>query len=119
MTLVEENIISAVVHLDEGTPLLRLMFVPVVHTKDIETKYKRQLDDLEYENSRLNKIIDKFNTNIKTLMKWLCNNFSYPWEDDPIRDFNKETYSNIDFEKELNINQFEQNYEEEIDFDIY
>ena len=52
-------------------------------------------------------------------MKWLCNKFSYPWEDDLIRDFNKETYSNIDFEKELNINQFEQNYEEEIDFDIY
>ena len=30
----EKNIISAVVHLDEGTPHLHLMFVPVVHTKD-------------------------------------------------------------------------------------
>ena len=87
--------------------------------KDIETKYKRQLDDLEYENSRLNKIIDKFKTNIKKFMKWLCNKFSYPCEDDLIRDFNKETCSNIDFEKELDINQFEQDYENEIDFDIY
>ena len=60
--------------------------------KDIETKYKRQLDDLKYENSRLNKIIDKFKTNIKKFMKWLCNKFSYPCEDDLIRDFNKETY---------------------------
>ena len=30
----EKNIISAVVHLDEGSPHLHLMFVPVVHTKD-------------------------------------------------------------------------------------
>ena len=60
--------------------------------KDIETKYKRQLDDLKYENSRLNKFINKFKTNIKKFMKWLCNKFSYPCEDDLIRDFNKETY---------------------------
>lgn len=30
----EKNIISAVVHLDEGVPHMHLMFVPVVHTKD-------------------------------------------------------------------------------------
>ena len=34
----EENIISAVVHLDEGAPHLHLMFVPIVHTKDKENK---------------------------------------------------------------------------------
>ena len=34
----EENIISAVVHLDEGAPHLHLMFVPVVHTKDKDNK---------------------------------------------------------------------------------
>ena len=34
----EKNIISAVVHLDEGTPHLHLMFVPVVHTKDKDGK---------------------------------------------------------------------------------
>ena len=34
----EKNIISAVVHLDEGAPHLHLMFVPVVHTKDKESK---------------------------------------------------------------------------------
>lgn len=32
----ERNIISAVVHLDEGAPHMHLMFVPVVHTKDKE-----------------------------------------------------------------------------------
>ena len=32
----EENIISAVVHLDEGVPHMHLVFTPVVHTKDKE-----------------------------------------------------------------------------------
>ena len=87
--------------------------------KDLEIKYKNQIDNLEYENSNLNKVIDKFKTNLKKFMKWLCNKFSYPCEDDLIRDFNKETYSNIDFEQQLDINQFEEDYENEIDFDIY
>ena len=34
----ENNIISAVVHLDEGAPHMHLMFVPVVHAKDKEGK---------------------------------------------------------------------------------
>ena len=87
--------------------------------KDLETKYKSKIDNLEYENSKLNKIIDKFKTNFKKFMKWICNKFSYPCEDDLIRDFNKETYSNINFEQQLDINQFEQDYKDEIDFDIY
>lgn len=33
----EENIISAVVHLDEGTPHMHIVFVLVVHTKDKES----------------------------------------------------------------------------------
>ena len=32
----EKNIISAVVHLDEGAPHMHLIFIPVVHTKDKE-----------------------------------------------------------------------------------
>lgn len=87
--------------------------------KDLETKYKSKIDNLEYENSKLNKIIDKFKTNFKKFMNWICNKFSYPCEDDLIRDFNEETYSNIDFEQQLDAKQFEQDYEDEIDFDIY
>ncbi len=34
----EENIISAVVHLDEGAQHLHLMFVPIVHIKIKKTK---------------------------------------------------------------------------------
>ncbi len=32
----EQNIISAVVHLDEGTPHMHLLYIPVIHTKDKE-----------------------------------------------------------------------------------
>lgn len=34
----ERNIISAVVHLDEGTPHMHLIYIPVIHTKDKEGK---------------------------------------------------------------------------------
>lgn len=85
--------------------------------KNLQTKYKKKIDNLEYENNCLNRIIERFKVNIKNFMKWICLKFSYPCEDDLIRDFNKETYSHINFEKQLDINQFEDNYEEEIDFD--
>ena len=32
----EENILSAVVHLDEGVPHMHLVYVPIIHTKDKE-----------------------------------------------------------------------------------
>ena len=34
----EKNIISAVAHLDEGTPHMHLIYIPVIHTKDKEGK---------------------------------------------------------------------------------
>lgn len=34
----EQNIISAVVHLDETTPHMHLIYIPVIHTKDKEEK---------------------------------------------------------------------------------
>ena len=61
----------------------------------IEHKYQKKIKKLEKENKGLNKIIDKFKDNLKKFLKWLCHKFSYPCEDDLIRDFNKETYSCI------------------------
>lgn len=58
----------------------------------IEHKYQKKIKKLEKENKGLNKIIDKFKDNLKKFLKWLCHKFSYPCEDDLIRDFNKETY---------------------------
>lgn len=83
----------------------------------IEHKYKKRIKELEKENKSLNKVIDKFKDNLKKFLKWLCHKFSYPCEDDLIRDFNKETYSNINFEKQFNTSHF-QKEDNEIDFEI-
>ena len=83
----------------------------------IEHQYNKKIKELEKENKSLNTVIDKFKTNLKKFLKWLCYKFSYPCEDDLIRDFNKETYSNINFEKQLDTNHF-QKEENEIDFEM-
>ena len=84
---------------------------------NIEHKYKKRIKELEKENKSLNKVIDKFKDNLKKILKWLCHKFSYPCEDDLIRDFNKETYFNIDFEKQLDTSHF-QKEDNEIDFEM-
>ena len=83
----------------------------------IEHKYQKKIKELEKENKGLNKIIEKFKDNMKKFMKWLCHKFSYPCEDDLIRDFNKKTYSNINFEKQLDTSHFEKE-DNEIDFEM-
>ena len=84
---------------------------------NIEHKYKKRIKELEKENKSLNKVIDKFKDNLKKILKWLCHKFSYPCEDDLIRDFNKETYFNIDFEKQLDTSHF-QKEDNEIDIEM-
>ena len=83
----------------------------------IEHKYQKKIKELEKENKSLNKIIEKFKDNMKKFMKWLCHKFSYPCEDGLIRDFNKETYSNINFEKQLDTSHFEKD-DNEMDYDM-
>ena len=83
----------------------------------IENKYQKKIKELEKENKSLNKIIDKFKDNLKKFMKWLCHKFSYPCEDDLIRDFEKETYYNINFEKQLDTSRFQKD-DNEMDYDM-
>ena len=83
----------------------------------IEHKYQKKIKELEKENKGLNKIINKFKDNLKKFLKWLCHKFSYPCEDDLIRDFNKETYSYINFEKQLDTSHFEKD-DNEMDYDM-
>ena len=83
----------------------------------IEHKYQKKIKELEKENKGLNKIINKFKDNLKKFLNWLCHKFSYPCEDDLIRDFNKETYSYINFEKQLDTSHFEKE-DNEIDFEM-
>ena len=82
---------------------------------NMEHEYKKEINKLKQENKHLNKMIDKFRVTLKRFIKWLSHKFSYPSEDELVRDFEKETYTNFNFEKQLDINQFEK---KDDDFDI-
>ena len=63
----EKNIISAVVHLDEGAPHLHLMFVPVVHTKDKENKpIKKSVQEIF---GKVEIVIENYKTLILNMLK--------------------------------------------------
>lgn len=77
---------------------------------DLEWKYKSKIEKLEDENTRLVKIINKFYENIKRFIHWVCNKFSVSEEDSLIRDFEKETNTYLDPQKQI---QFENELEDE------
>ena len=79
---------------------------------NMEHEYKKEINKLKQENKHLNKMIDKFKVTLKRFIKWLCHKFSYPSEDELVRDFEKETYTNFNFEKQLDINQFKKKDDE-------
>ena len=82
---------------------------------NMEREYKKEIHKLKQENKHLNKLIDKFKVTLKRFIKWLCHKFSYPSEDELIRDFEKETYTNFNFAKQFDINEFK---EKDDNFDI-
>ena len=68
---------------------------------DIEWKYKSKIKGLEKENSRLNKIIDKFYETIDKFIHWICKKFDMGAEDNLIRDFQKEANTFLDAKNQL------------------
>lgn len=80
-----------------------------IKTYNMEHEHKKEIHKLKQENKNLNKIMDKFKVTLKKFIKWICYKFSYPSENELIRKFEEETYINFDFEKQANINQFQEN----------
>ena len=68
---------------------------------DMEYKYKSKVRKLENTRSSVNKIIDKFYETIDKFIHWICEKFNMGAEDDFIRDFQKETNTFIDSEKQI------------------
>ena len=68
---------------------------------DIEWKYKRKINNLEKENNHLHNVVDKFKETIKTFIHWICKKFDMGSEDYLIRDFQKETNTLLDAEKQI------------------
>lgn len=69
---------------------------------------------VEKENSKLYKIIDKFYETIGKFISWVCKRFAIPEEDELIRDFQEETQTFIDPEKQLK----KEDREKECDFEL-
>ena len=70
-------------------------------TYDIENQYKSKIRKLEKENKYLNKIINKFWETLDKFIHWICKKFDIAEEDNLIRDFQKETNTFIDPEKQI------------------
>ncbi len=81
---------------------------------DLEYEYKHKIHKLEKENSHLKKVIDKFKETTKKFIKWICKRFDLPSEDEVIRDFEKETHTFIDAEKQV---KHEKHLENEFELD--
>ncbi len=60
----------------------------------------------------MHKIIDKFYETVERFINWVCKRFAVPEEDELIRDFQEETRTFIDPEKQLK--QEEKDYELEL-----
>lgn len=68
---------------------------------NLEWQYKNKIHKLEKENNYLKKVIDRFKETTKKFIKWICKKFDLPSEDEVIRDFEKETHTFIDAEKQV------------------
>lgn len=75
---------------------------------DIEYKYKLKIKALEKENSHLNKIIDKFYENVEKFIDWVCHKFGIGESKNLIKNFENETDTYINPEKQIE-------YEEELE----
>lgn len=68
---------------------------------------------MEKENSRLNKIIDKFYKTVDKFIEWICNKFNFGDSKELIKDFENETRTFIDPVKQMK----KEEREKELDYD--
>lgn len=79
----------------------------------IDYQYQKIINKLEKENNYLKKVIDKFKIIVQKFITWVCHKFSYPSEDDLIRNFEKETYTNFNIDKQLDVSKYEKKEKED------
>ena len=81
---------------------------------DIEYKYKHKIKTLEKENSHLHKIVDRFYETVKKFIEWVCKKFGLGELKELVKDFEKETNTLIDPEKQLKKEEREKEWDLEI-----
>ena len=78
---------------------------------NLEYEYKYKVHKLEKENSKLHKIIDKFYETIDKFIHWICVKFDIAEEDNLIRDFQKETNTFLNPEKQIRHEEMEKEWD--------
>lgn len=81
---------------------------------NLEWKYEHKINTLEKENSYLNNVIDKFRETIHKFIEWICVNFDMGTGDTLIRDFERETRTCLDAEKQIKKENREKEWEMEL-----
>ena len=81
---------------------------------DIEWKYKSKIKSLEKENSYLHKVIDKFYDTVEKFIDWICQKFGIGESKELVKDFERETNTLIDPEKQLKKEEIEKDFEMEM-----
>ena len=81
---------------------------------NLEWKYEHKINTLEKENSYLHNVIDKFRETIHKFIEWICVNFDMGTGDTLIRDFERETRTCLDAEKQIKKENREKEWEMEL-----
>lgn len=81
---------------------------------DLEWKYKSKIKSLEKENKHLHKIVDKFYETVEKFIEWICHKFGIGEAKELVRNFEKDTNTLIDPEKQLK----NEEREKEWDFEL-
>ena len=68
---------------------------------DLDWQYKSKIKGLEKENNKLHRIIDKFYDTIDKFIHWICKKFDMGAEDNLVRNFERETNTLLDAEKQV------------------
>ena len=68
---------------------------------DLKWDYENEIKHLEKENTRLNKIIDKFYKTIDKFIEWICNKFNFGDSKELIKDFENDTRTFVDPVKQI------------------
>lgn len=69
--------------------------------KQTKKKFNKIINDLDNENAKLYKIIDRFKVTVSKFITWVCSKFSVSSEEQLMRDFQKETNMNFKVEEQI------------------
>ena len=82
---------------------------------ELDNHFYSTINKLEKENKHLNKLLDKFKETFHKFVNWICNNFKMNNNADTlIRDFEQETRTFVDPEKQLSKEQEEKEWDLEL-----